>query len=120
MTLQFISDASIPQAVYMSFTHMVSYSMELDDSKWTLLAILILQFQASIGVFMTLLSLARFVSLFPQPASLDPKEQEANEVRHSMLLSQIYELKMIVDSGSIAKNQAHIDELKDNKEDTKK
>lgn len=100
VTLQFITDSTVPLAVYTSFTHMVTYSMELDDSKWTMLAIFILQFQAAIGVFMTVLSLARFVSLFPQPASTDIKEQGANEVRHTKLLEEINHLKETVEKNS--------------------
>lgn len=93
VTLQFIADATVPLAVYTSFTHMVTYSMELDDSKWSVIAVMILQFQALIGVFMTILSLARFVSLFPQPASQDPREQEANEQRHVHLIHKLNELE---------------------------
>ncbi|MER1957430.1 MAG: hypothetical protein ABS942_08615 [Solibacillus sp.] len=113
VTLQFITDSTVPLAVYTSFTHMVTYSMELDDSKWTVLAIFILQFQAVIGVFMTVLSLARFVSLFPQPASTDVKEQEANEVRHAKLMEEINYLKFAVENNStrIAKNKQEIDQI---------
>lgn len=114
ITLQFITDSTVPLAVYTSFTHMVSYSMELDDSKWTILAIFILQFQAAIGVFMTVLSLARFVSLFPQPASLDPKEQEANEVRHTKIMEEIYHIKNAVEQNKqdISRNRDDINQIK--------
>lgn len=113
ITLQFITDSTVPLAVYTSFTHMVTYSMELDDSKWTMLTIVLLQFQAAIGVFMTVLSLARFVSLFPQPASTDLKEQEANEVRHAKLMEEICLLKIAVDSNSkqISANKEEIEQI---------
>lgn len=96
ITLQFISDVTVPLAVYTSFTHMVTYSMELEESKWSVFAILILLFQAIIGVFMTVLSLARFISLFPQPMSMDPAEQEANQERHKHLMHKLIELEMQV------------------------
>lgn len=113
VTLQFITDSTVPLAVYTSFTHMVTYSMELDDSKWTILAIFILQFQAAIGVFMTVLSLARFVSLFPQPASTDIKEQEANEVRHAKLMEEMNHLKFAVEKNStrIENNEHEINQI---------
>lgn len=113
VTLQFITNSTVPLAVYTSFTHMVTYSMELDESKWTLFAIFILQFQAAIGVFMTVLSLARFVSLFPQPASTDVKEQEANEVRHAKLMEEINYLKFAVENNStrITNNEQDIDQI---------
>ena len=63
---------------------------------------------------MTVLSLARFVSLFPQPSSTDPAEQEANEVRHAKLLEEIESLKKAVDinRSHIAENKEEIHELK--------
>lgn len=110
ITLQFITNASVPLAVYTSFTHMVTYSMDLDESKWSMVAIFILQFQAIIGVFMTVLSLARFISLFPQPASKDPLEQEANEQRHEYLLQQIAKVAQQVtkNTEAIAENRKNL------------
>ncbi|MER1984463.1 MAG: hypothetical protein ABS948_01095 [Solibacillus sp.] len=86
VTMQFINDASAPLAFYTSFIHMVTYSFDTDDSKLSVITVAILQFQALIGVFMTMLSFARFVSLFPQPASKDPKEQEAEDERYNEIL----------------------------------
>lgn len=115
ITLQFITNASVPLAVYTSFTHMVTYSMDLDESKWSMMAIFILQFQAVIGVFMTVLSLARFISLFPQPASMDPLEQEANEQRHEYLLQQIAKVEQQVtkNTEAIVENRTNISVSKD-------
>lgn len=112
ITLQFITDSTVPLAVYTSFTHMVTYSMELDDKKWSMVAVFILQFQALIGVFMTILSLARFVSLFPQPASQDPKEQEANEQRHYHLLNKLIVIEKQVNENitAIANNKKAIEQ----------
>lgn len=62
--------------VYYSFITMVSYTSNLDKSSWTLLATTILHIQAIIGLFMTVISLARFVSLFPKPETLDELEKE--------------------------------------------
>lgn len=81
LILHFISEPE--SAIYNSFTHMVSYSMSIDE--WSSIAFIILQFQALIGVFMTVLSLARFISLFPQPRSMDEKEQEANDHRYETI-----------------------------------
>lgn len=124
ITLQFITDATVPLAVYTSFTHMVTYSMDLDESKWSMAAIFILQFQAIIGVFMTVLSLARFISLFPQPASMDPLEQEANEQRHEYLLQQIAKVEQQVtkNTEAIAENRENINVSKgaQNNEDYQK
>lgn len=112
MTLQFITDATVPMALYTSFIHMVTYSMELDESKWSFIAVLVLQFQALIGVFMTVLSLARFISLFPQPASTDPHEQEANEQRHQHLMLQLAKIEQQVNQNvqAIAENKDSIEQ----------
>lgn len=93
MTLHFLTNSDFTMAIYKSFIHMVAYSMEIDESKWSLIAVFILQFQALIGMFMTVLSLARFISLFPQPSSKDINEQEANELRHKKILEELNELK---------------------------
>lgn len=113
IALKFLTDTSVPLAVYTSFTHMVTYSMDLEESKWSLVAILIMQFQAVIGVFMTVLSLARFVSLFPQPMSMDPAEQEANEVRHENIMRKLNNLEQRVNlnRASISEiEQIHVEE----------
>lgn len=62
--------------IYYSFITMVSYTTNLDKSSWTLVTASILHLQAIIGLFMTILSFARFVSLFPKPETLDQKEKE--------------------------------------------
>ena len=62
--------------VYYSFITMVSYTSNLDKESWTLLAATILHMQAIMGLFMTVLSFARFVSLFPKPATMDDLEKE--------------------------------------------
>lgn len=55
---------------------MVSYSNSLKSDSWSLIALFILQSQALIGLFMTLISLSRFISLFPKPKSLDERDME--------------------------------------------
>jgi hypothetical protein len=56
--------------IYFSLLTMVSYSSAVVSDGWSISAIMILQFQAIVGVFMTLVSLARFISLFPKPLEL--------------------------------------------------
>lgn len=63
-------------AISQSFIQMLTYSFDLSDDKLPLLALFVLQAQAIMGVFMTVLSLARFTSLFPQPETLDEREKE--------------------------------------------
>ncbi|MER2108714.1 MAG: hypothetical protein ABS949_17445 [Solibacillus sp.] len=96
VTMQFINGASTPLALYTSFVHMVTYNIDLDSSsKGSILAVVILQFQALIGVFMTMLSFARFISLFPQPGTQDKNEQVEDENYNKLM-------KVMED------NQAHI------------
>jgi len=93
VTLHFLTKTDTTTAVYRSFTHMVTYTMDIDDKKWSVFSVFILQFQGLIGVFMTVLSLARFISLFPQPGSQDEKEQEANDLRYAKILCELEEIK---------------------------
>ena len=62
-------------AISQSFIQMLTYSFSLSDDKLPLLALFIMQAQAVIGVFMTILTLARFTSLFPKPETLDARER---------------------------------------------
>lgn len=45
---------------------------------------------------------ARFISLFPQPVSQDPKEQELNEHRHQLLLNKLSQIEKQVNKNVIA------------------
>lgn len=62
--------------IYFSMLTMVSYSSTIAAEGWSLTAIFILHFQATIGVFMTLISLSRFISLFPKPKEMDTFQEE--------------------------------------------
>lgn len=79
LVMHFIEKMDLSVAIYQSFIHMISYSFNIEKTNWSLVAIIILQFQALIGLFMTLLSLARFISLFPRPFSKDIIENKAND-----------------------------------------
>lgn len=79
-------NSSATNLFYNSFTATVSYTNEILVEKSTIIPTLILQFQALVGLFMTIISLARFVSLFPTPDSLDTKEKKQS---HSVNLSSI-------------------------------
>lgn len=92
-TLHFISNINPSTAIYESFTQMVTYSLSIEESKWSFLTLSILLLQSIVGVFMTILSLARFVSLFPQPGSQDVLEQEANDQRFNKILDELSEIK---------------------------
>lgn len=93
VTLHFLTNVDATTAVYRSFTHMVTYTMDIDEKKWSVLAVFILQFQGLIGVFMTILSLARFISLLPQPRSQAEIEQEANDQKYAKILKELDELQ---------------------------
>lgn len=69
-------------ALNQSFLQMITYNMEIAGEKPELLARTILQLQAVIGIFMTVLSFARFTSLLPEPNTLDEleKEESTNEL----------------------------------------
>jgi len=62
--------------IYFSMLTMVSYTSTVKSESWSLIAMIILHFQAIIGVFMTLISLARFISLFPKPMEIDEHNQD--------------------------------------------
>lgn len=62
--------------IYYSFLAMVSYTSNLDKSGWTLFATSILHVQAIIGLFMTVLSFARFITLLPKAETMDELEKE--------------------------------------------
>ncbi|MDQ0428519.1 hypothetical protein QOZ98_001345 [Planomicrobium stackebrandtii] len=62
--------------IYFSMLTMVSYTSTIAAEGWSLTAILILHFQAIVGVFMTLISLSRFISLFPKPKEMDAFQEE--------------------------------------------
>ncbi|MCH7320653.1 hypothetical protein LZ480_02030 [Solibacillus sp. MA9] len=74
LTFQFIQGITPGDAIYHSFTHMVTYSLDIDKGKWSSIALVVLQSQALMGVFMTVISLSRFISLFPQPKSMNELE----------------------------------------------
>lgn len=61
-------------AIYSSFITMTTFG-DFDLMPKTNLAAVVLLFHATVGLFMTLLSLARFISLLPSPKTLDPNEQ---------------------------------------------
>lgn len=96
LTFKFISDMTPIDAIYSSFTHMVTYSLNIDKSKWPIIALVVLQSQALMGVFMTVISLARFVSLFPQPKSMNENEVETKETLHSAM--QLQEIREELDA----------------------
>lgn len=93
LTLQLIDNINPFVAIYESFTHMVTYSLSIDKSKWTVFTLSILLLQSIVGVFITILSLARFVSLFPQPGSLENSEQGDDNQRLSEILEELSEIK---------------------------
>lgn len=61
--------------IYSSFITMTTFG-EFDLTPKSEIAALILLFHSAVGLFMTLLSLARFISLIPAPKSRDTLEQE--------------------------------------------
>ena len=61
-------------ALYSSFITMTTFG-EFDLMPQSRLAAGVLLFHATVGLFMTLLSLARFISLLPAPRSTDKTEQ---------------------------------------------
>lgn len=62
-------------SIYSSFITMTTFG-EFDLMPKSALGASILLFHATVGLFMTLLSLARFVSLIPQPKSMDAFENQ--------------------------------------------
>lgn len=78
LTFQFIQGITPGDAIYRSFTHMVTYSLEIDKSKWSYITLAVLQSQTLMGVFMTVISLVRFLSLFPQPKSMNEMKNRDN------------------------------------------
>lgn len=60
-------------SIYSSFITMTTFG-DFDLMPKSALGAFILLFHATVGLFMTLLSLARFVSLIPQPKSMDAFE----------------------------------------------
>jgi len=61
--------------IYYSFITMVSFTANLDKNNGTLITATILHMQEIIGLFMTILSFVRFVSLFPKPETFDQKRR---------------------------------------------
>lgn len=78
LTFQFIQGITPGDAIYRSFTHMVTYSLEIDKSKWSYITLAVLQSQILMGVFMMVISLARFLSLSPQPKSMNEMKNHYN------------------------------------------
>lgn len=74
-------------AIYSSFITMTTFG-DFDLMPRSNLAAIILLFHATIGLFMTLLSLARFISLIPTPKTLDPTEQ--TQIEQSKLPQPIH------------------------------
>lgn len=66
-------------SIYSSFITMTTFG-EFDLQPRTNLAAMILLFHATVGLFMTLLSFARFISLIPEPKSMDVLENRGAEV----------------------------------------
>ncbi|MEK5230806.1 hypothetical protein MHB42_03445 [Lysinibacillus sp. FSL K6-0232] len=97
LTFHFINDITPMDAVYHSFTHMVTYSLSIDSNKWSIFTLVVIQSQALMGVFMTLISLARFISLFPQPKSMDEKEnQEDSSKELADIKKELEEIKKLL------------------------
>lgn len=67
MLLKFIQNPNTSIALNLSFLQMITYNVNIAGEKTDLLPRIILQLQAIIGVFMTVLSFARFTSLLPKP-----------------------------------------------------
>ena len=65
-------------AIYSSFITMTTFG-DFDLLPKSNLAAVVLLFHATVGLFMTLLSLARFISLIPAPKTRDPFEQKAQD-----------------------------------------
>lgn len=66
-------------SIYSSFITMTTFG-DFDLAPRSGLAAAVLLFHATVGLFMTLLSLARFVSLIPQPKSMDELENRNTAV----------------------------------------
>ncbi|BAQ10181.1 hypothetical protein OXB_1710 [Bacillus sp. OxB-1] len=100
--------------VYYSFVTMVSYTSHLDKSSWTLLATTILHFQAIIGLFMTVISLARFVSLFPKPETLDDWEKEYDIYNNIQRIEQqLEEMNTKLDAMNRANDKPSVEVVND-------
>lgn len=83
-------------AITKSFLQMITYDANIAGNKPTTIALIILQLQAIIGAFMTVLSLARFSSLFPKPNTKDDSEktkQDYTEEQLNMLLEKVDKLE---------------------------
>lgn len=92
--LQIMQDKTPSLAIIQSFLQMITYNVEVAGSKPTAIAVVVLQLQAVIGVFMTVLSLARFTSLFPKPNSKNKHEQEDNlSEKIDKVLKEIEDMK---------------------------
>lgn len=76
MLLKFMQDPNASIALNLSFLQMITYNVNIAGEKPNLLPRIILQLQAIIGVFMTVLSFARFTSLLPKPHTMDELEKE--------------------------------------------
>jgi len=67
------------ESIYMSFFIMTTFSLPIFDKPQSNgLSIILLQ--SIIGVFMTLVTLARFISLLPKPGTLDTREEEIEKI----------------------------------------
>lgn len=91
MLLQIMQDKTPSLAILQSFLQMITYNIDIADGKQTVIAIIVLQLQAIIGVFMTVLSLARFTSLFPRPNSKNIYEQGGANSSMSLNKQKLYQ-----------------------------
>lgn len=86
LTFHFMENINPGDAIYRSFTHMVTYNLTIESNKWSILALVVLQSQALLGVFMTVISFARFISLFPQPKSMNNSEQQGEKNSNEVIV----------------------------------
>lgn len=81
-----ISNGGYIETLFFSFVNMVTFGSDNLRSFENIGQFVIFS-QAIIGLFMTIVSLARFIGLLPKPNSMDQKEQENN------LVAEIEDLK---------------------------
>jgi hypothetical protein len=98
-----ISKGKMLDTLFFSFITMVSFgSNSLTSIKHT--GQLIIFIQAVIGLFMTIVSLARFIGLLPKPNSLDSSETEENLQIHQLTI-EIEQLKEKVEQFATVQNK---------------
>lgn len=66
---------SLIESLYLSFVTMTTFGTTNISFK-TNIGMMVIWFQSIIGLFMTLISLARFISLLPTPISMDDRENQ--------------------------------------------